>query len=44
MRRQGFGHPQGIRMLKPLAGRDARRAAATGQEDALAEEALRILY
>jgi DNA-binding transcriptional MerR regulator len=34
----------GIRMLKRLAERDVRRAAATGQEDALAEEALRILY
>jgi hypothetical protein len=30
-------------MLKRLAERDVRRAA-TGQEDALAEEALRILY
>jgi DNA-binding transcriptional MerR regulator len=35
---------EGIRMLKRLAERDVRRAAATGQEDALAEEALRILY
>jgi DNA-binding transcriptional MerR regulator len=35
---------EGIRMLKRLAERDIRRAAATGQEDALAEEALRILY
>jgi DNA-binding transcriptional MerR regulator len=35
---------EGIRMLKRLAGRDARPAAATGQEDALAEEALPILY
>ena len=31
-------------MLKRLAERDVRRAAATGQEDGLAEEALRILY
>ena len=35
---------EGIRMLKRLAERDVRRAAATGQENALAEEALRILY
>ncbi len=35
---------EGIRMLKRLAERDVRRAAATGAEDALAEEALRILY
>jgi DNA-binding transcriptional MerR regulator len=35
---------EGIRMLKRLAERDVRRAATTGQEDALAEEALRILY
>ena len=35
---------EGIRMLKRLAERDVRRAAATGTEDALAEEALRILY
>jgi DNA-binding transcriptional MerR regulator len=34
----------GIRMLKRLAERDVRRAAATGEEAALAEEALRILY
>ena len=34
---------EGIRMLKRLAERDIRQAAATG-EDALAEEALRILY
>lgn len=33
---------EGIRMLKRLAERDVRRAA--GAEDALAEEALRILY
>ncbi len=31
-------------MLKRLAERDIRRAAATGEEAALAEEALRILY
>jgi DNA-binding transcriptional MerR regulator len=35
---------EGIRMLKRLAERDVRRAAATGDEAALAEEALRILY
>jgi DNA-binding transcriptional MerR regulator len=35
---------EGIRMLKRLAERDIRRAAATGEEAALAEEALRILY
>jgi DNA-binding transcriptional MerR regulator len=35
---------EGIRMLKRLAERDVRRAASTGAEDALAEEALRILY
>jgi DNA-binding transcriptional MerR regulator len=35
---------EGIRMLKRLAERDVRHAAVTGQEDALAEEALRILY
>jgi len=35
---------EGIRMLKRLAERDVRRAAATGAEAALAEEALRILY
>jgi DNA-binding transcriptional MerR regulator len=35
---------EGIRMLKRLAERDVRRAATTGEEDALAEEALRILY
>src|SRR5207245_10378700 len=34
---------EGIRMLKRLAERDVRRAAATAEE-ALAEEALRILY
>ncbi len=35
---------EGIRMLKRLAQRDIRRAAAAGEEAALAEEALRILY
>lgn len=35
---------EGIRMLKRLAERDVRRAAATADEAALAEEALRILY
>jgi DNA-binding transcriptional MerR regulator len=34
----------GIRMLKRLAEQNVRHAAATGVEDALAEEALRILY
>jgi DNA-binding transcriptional MerR regulator len=35
---------EGIKVLKRLAERDVRRAAAAGTEDALAEEALRILY
>jgi len=35
---------EGIRMLKRIAERDIRRGAATGDEAALAEEALRILY
>src|SRR6266487_4430015 len=35
---------EGIRMLKRLAERDVRRAAATGEDAALAEEALQILY
>lgn len=35
---------EGIRMLKRLAERDILRAAASGEETALAEEALRILY
>jgi DNA-binding transcriptional MerR regulator len=35
---------EGIRMLKRLAERDIRSAAATGDQAALAEEALRILY
>ena len=34
----------GIRMLKRLAEREIHRAAATAEESALAEEALRILY
>jgi DNA-binding transcriptional MerR regulator len=34
----------GIRMLKRIAERDIRRGAASGDEAALAEEALRILY
>lgn len=34
----------GIRMLKRIAERDIRRSAASGDEVALAEEALRILY
>jgi DNA-binding transcriptional MerR regulator len=34
----------GIRMLKRMAERDVRRSAASGDEAALAEEALRILY
>lgn len=35
---------EGIRMLKRLAERDVRRAAASGDQSAVAEEALRILY
>ncbi len=35
---------EGIRMLKRLAERDVRRAAASDDRSALAEEALRILY
>lgn len=35
---------EGIRMLKRLAERDIRHAAASGDPSALAEEALRILY
>jgi DNA-binding transcriptional MerR regulator len=34
----------GIRMLKRIAERDIRSSAASGDEAALAEEALRILY
>ena len=35
---------EGVRMLKRLAERDIRRGSAAGDEAALAEEALRILY
>ncbi|MBO0833091.1 MAG: MerR family transcriptional regulator, partial [Actinobacteria bacterium] len=35
---------EGIRMLKRLAERDVRHAATAGDDTALAEEALRILY
>ena len=35
---------EGIRMLKRLAERDIQRSAASGEETALIEEALRILY
>ena len=35
---------EGIRMLKRIAERDIRRSAASSDEAALAEEALRILY
>jgi DNA-binding transcriptional MerR regulator len=35
---------EGIRMLKRFAERDVRRSAASGEESALVEEALRILY
>jgi DNA-binding transcriptional MerR regulator len=35
---------EGIRMLRRLAERDVRRAGGAGDENALAEEALRILY
>src|SRR6266700_1347872 len=35
---------EGVRMLKGLAERDVRRGAASGEETALVEEALRILY
>ena len=35
---------EGIRMLKRLAERDVRRSAGAGDELALIEEALRILY
>lgn len=35
---------EGVRMLKRLAEQDVRRAAASGERTALAEEALRILY
>ena len=35
---------EGIRMLKRLAERDVRRSAASDEEAAMVEEALRILY
>jgi DNA-binding transcriptional MerR regulator len=35
---------EGIRMLKRLAERDIRRSSAAGDETALTEDALRILY
>ncbi len=35
---------EGVRMLKGLSERDVRRGAASGEETALVEEALRILY
>lgn len=35
---------EGIRMLKRLAERDIRRSSGAGDETALMEEALRILY
>jgi DNA-binding transcriptional MerR regulator len=35
---------EGIRMLKRMAERDIRHSAATGNDSALTEEALRILY
>lgn len=35
---------EGVRMLKRMAERDIRRSAAAGDQTALAEEALRILY
>jgi len=35
---------EGVRMLKKIAEREIRRSAAGGDESALAEEALRILY
>jgi DNA-binding transcriptional MerR regulator len=35
---------EGVRMLKRMAERDIRRSAATGDQVALTEEALRILY
>jgi DNA-binding transcriptional MerR regulator len=35
---------EGVRMLKRIAERDIRRSSAAGDEAALAEEALRILY
>ena len=35
---------EGVRMLKRIAERDIRRSAAAGDQTAVAEEALRILY
>jgi DNA-binding transcriptional MerR regulator len=35
---------EGVRMLKRIAERDIRRSSAAGDEAALAEEALQILY
>lgn len=35
---------EGVGMLKRLAERDVRRSASSGEQTALAEEALRILY
>src|SRR5438445_1754785 len=35
---------EGLRMLKRLAERDVRRSGGSGEETALVEEALRILY
>src|SRR3989442_10112458 len=35
---------EGLRMLKRLAERDVRRNGSSGEETALVEEALRILY
>jgi DNA-binding transcriptional MerR regulator len=35
---------EGVRMLKRMAERDIRRSSAAGDQAALAEEALRILY
>src|SRR6266704_759293 len=35
---------EGVRMLKRIAERDIRRSSAAGDQAALAEEALRILY
>src|SRR6266851_1838334 len=35
---------EGVRMLKRMAERDIRRSASAGDETAVAEEALRILY
>jgi len=35
---------EGVRMLKRIAERDIRRSSASGDQAALAEEALRLLY